>query len=120
MVRERLPQVLGQIGSELCFPWQQIAPIWLLWEKWRHHVFSKVFDWILFILEGNDDIHKSLTEFEIQPDPTNDDIARAWMSLKFGQIRLMVSMVTDRIITEITVLPLILGRFLFDPFHTCR
>ena len=36
---------------------------------------------------------------------------RAWMSLKFGQIRLMVSMATDRVITEKTVLPLFLGRF---------
>ena len=32
----------------------------------------KVFNWILFILTGNDDIHKSLNEFEIQPDPTTD------------------------------------------------
>ena len=37
--------------------WQQIG---LLWEKWRHHVFSNVFDRIHFILEGNNDIHKSL------------------------------------------------------------
>ena len=38
---------------------------------------------------------------------------RAWMSLKFGQIRLMVSMATYRVtcVTEITVLPLFLGRF---------
>ena len=35
-----------------------------------HHVFSKVFDWIHFILAGNDDIHKSLNEFEIWLDPT--------------------------------------------------
>ena len=33
--------------------------------KRRPHVFSKVFDWILFMLAGNDDIHKSLDEFEI-------------------------------------------------------
>ena len=31
---------------------------------------------------------------------------RAWMSLKFGQIRLRVSMATDRVIMEKTVLPL--------------
>ena len=37
-----------------------------------HHVFSKVSDWILFILTGNDDIHKSLDEFEIWPDWTTD------------------------------------------------
>ena len=34
--------------------------------------FSVVLDRILFILTGNDDIHKSLDEFEIQPDPTMD------------------------------------------------
>ena len=40
--------------------------------KWRHHVFSNVFDWIHFILAGNDDIHKSLNEFEIRRDTTID------------------------------------------------
>ena len=35
-------------------------------KKRRHHVFSKVFDRIHFILAGNDDIHKSLNEFEIR------------------------------------------------------
>ena len=45
---------------------------------------------------------------------------RAWMSLKFGQIRLLVSMATDRVIMEKTVLPLFLSCFLSDPFHTCR
>ena len=34
--------------------------------------FSKVFDQIHFILAGNDDIHKSLNEFEIWRDPTMD------------------------------------------------
>ena len=37
---------------------------------------------------------------------------RAWVSLKFGQIRLLVSMATDRVIMERkTVLPLFLGCF---------
>ena len=40
--------------------------------KWRHHVFSNVFDRIHFILAGNDDIHKSLNESEIWPDRTMD------------------------------------------------
>ena len=35
--------------------------------------FLACFYWILFILAGNDDIHKSLHEFEIQPDPTTDN-----------------------------------------------
>ena len=33
---------------------------------------SAVFDWIYFILADNYDIHKSLHEFEIRPDPTTD------------------------------------------------
>ena len=43
------------------------------WGKGRHHVFSTVFDRILFILAGNNDIRKSLHEFEIRPDPTTDN-----------------------------------------------
>ena len=35
-------------------------------------IFSKVFDRIHFILAGNDDIHKSLNEFEIWRDLTMD------------------------------------------------
>ena len=35
------------------------------------------------------------------------------MSLKFGQIRLLVSMATDRVIIEKTVLPLFLGCFFY-------
>ena len=41
--------------------------------KRGHHVFSAVFDRILFILAGNYDIHKSLHEFEIRPDLTTDN-----------------------------------------------
>ena len=37
-----------------------------------HHVFSNVFDRLRFILAGNDDIHKSLNEFEIRQDRTMD------------------------------------------------
>ena len=40
--------------------------------KRRRHNLSAVFDRILFILAGNDDIHKSLDEFEIWPDQTTD------------------------------------------------
>ena len=40
--------------------------------KRRRHVFSAVFDRILFILAGNDDIHKRLHEFEIRPGPATD------------------------------------------------
>ena len=41
-------------------------------EKRFCHFFSVVLDGIPFILTGNDDIHKSLDEFEIRPDPTTD------------------------------------------------
>ena len=34
------------------------------------HFFSAVLDRILFILAGNDNIHESLDEVEIQPDST--------------------------------------------------
>ena len=37
----------------------------IMGKKRRQHVFSNVFDWILFILAGNDDMHESLDEFEI-------------------------------------------------------
>ena len=37
--------------------------------------FLSCFDRILFILAGNDDIHKSLDEFKIRPDPTPDQRA---------------------------------------------
>ena len=35
------------------------------------HLFSAFLDRILFILAGNDYIHESLDEFEIQPDSTS-------------------------------------------------
>ena len=37
---------------------------------------------------------------------------RAWMSLKFGQIRLLVSMAKDRVIMERTALPLFSAVFI--------
>ena len=33
---------------------------------------SPGYDRIIFILAGDDDIHKSLDEFEIRPDPTTN------------------------------------------------
>ena len=34
------------------------------------YIFSAIFHLILFILAGNEDMHESLDEFEIGPDPT--------------------------------------------------
>ena len=39
--------------------------------KKMSHLFSAFLDRILFILAGNDYIHDSLDEFEIQPDSTS-------------------------------------------------
>ena len=61
-----------QLRLELWFLWQHIAPKGLQSGKRCHHVFSIVYDHILFILAGNDDIHKCLDEFEIGPDSTSD------------------------------------------------
>ena len=41
-------------------------------ERRKKFPFSAVFDRILFILAGNEDMHKSLDEFEFRPDPTTD------------------------------------------------
>ena len=59
---ERLHQVLGQIGLKLWFQLQQKAPIDLLWGKRCLHLFSVVFDPILFILAGNEDVHKIFSQ----------------------------------------------------------
>ena len=46
---------------------------------------------------------------------------RSWMSLKFGQIRLLVSMAKDRDIMEKNGVATFPRMFFFsDPFHTCR
>ena len=44
----------------------------VIMEKTVLPLFSAVFHLILFILAGNDDMHGSSEEFEIQPDPTTD------------------------------------------------
>ena len=46
---ERLHNVLWLIGSKLWCPWQQKAPIDLLWGKWCLHRFSIAFDPIMHV-----------------------------------------------------------------------
>ena len=83
-VGERLHKVLGQIESKLWFPWKQKAPIDLKWVKWYLHLFSVVFDLILLILAGNEDMHKISDEFEFRPDRTTDyGVSCPWASKKF-------------------------------------
>ena len=194
------------------YPWaSEKNPHRLIMGKRCCHFFSAILDRIHFILAGNDDIHESLDDFEIWPDPTTGShgnikgyngkkvchffsavfirsfsylqvmmtcmrarrsvhfcqigkltaelaalervkkfpytyngifgvatfsrlfligsisylqvtitYVRAWMSLKFGQIPLLISMAIDRVIMAKTVLPLFLVCLLSDPFHTCR
>ena len=66
-------------------PWaSEKIPIDLKWEKRSHHVFSAVCDRILFIVAGNEDIHKSLYEFEFRTDPTTDyGVSSPWASKKW-------------------------------------
>ena len=66
------------------------------------HFFSAFLNRILFILAGNDNLHESLDEFEIWPNP------------------IAGSMVTDRVMMEKMVSPLFLSCFSSVPFHTCR
>ena len=57
----------GQIS-----PLVSMATDRVMMEKWCCHFFSAVFNPILFILAGNDDMHESLEEFDIRPEPTTD------------------------------------------------
>ena len=63
---------MGQIGSELWFPWQQIAPLGVIMGKTVLPLFSAVFHPIIFILAGNNYMYESSDEFEIQHDSTTD------------------------------------------------
>ena len=81
---ERLHNVLGQTGSKLWCAWQQKAPIDLQWGKWFRHFFLVAFDPILFLLAGNEDMHKISDEFEFQPDRTTDyGVNCPWAPNKF-------------------------------------
>ena len=66
--RERLHNVLRQIGSKL----------------WCLHRFSVAFDPILFMLAGNEDMHKISDEFEFRPDRRTTDygVSCPWASKK--------------------------------------
>ena len=76
----------GQIGSELWFPWQQIAPIGLYWRKPCDHSSSFVLNWFFFILAGNEDIHNISDGFEIRQDQTRDfGVSCLWASEKSNE-----------------------------------
>ena len=105
---ERLHKVLGQIGSKLWFQWQQKAPIDLYWGKRCLHLFSVVFDPILFILAGNEDMYKISDEFEFRPDRTTAyGVSCTWASKKFHRLIMgkcclhASSFIFDRIIIKV-------------------
>ena len=54
----------------------------LIMGQWCCHFFSAILDQILLILAGNDDIPKSLDEFEPRPDPIRDHRVAALEHLK--------------------------------------
>ena len=73
-MRARKSSNFGLIGP----PTAELAALERLKKSHRHiiekqrciHFFSAFIDRILFILAVNDNIHESLDEFEIRPDPT--------------------------------------------------
>ena len=78
---ERPHNLFRKIGSKLWCPWQQKAPIDLQWGKCCLHLYSVAFDPILFILAGNEDIHKNSDEYEFRPDRTTDyGVSCPWAS----------------------------------------
>ena len=69
---EKLYKVLGQIGSKFWFPWQQKPPLTYNGEN-NVSTFSRLsFNLILFILAGNEDMHKILDKFEFLSDRITD------------------------------------------------
>ena len=71
-MRESLHKVLGKIRSTLVSMATEIQPLTYNGEKRCLHLFSVVFDPILFMLAGNEDMHKILDKFEFRPDRTTD------------------------------------------------
>ena len=59
-------------------------------EKWCCHFFLAILDQILFILAGNDDINKSLDEFEIRPDPIRDRRVSCSLASKKSMLPLLL------------------------------
>ena len=60
------------------------SPHWLIIAETSLHRFSVAFDLILFILAGNEDMHKISDEFEFWPDQTTDyGVSCPWASKIF-------------------------------------
>ena len=68
-VGERLHKVLGRLGLNSGFHGKRKPQ---LTYNGENDLFSVVFDPILFILAGNEEMHKVSDEFECRPDQTTD------------------------------------------------
>ena len=66
----RLHKGLGQIDHNSGFHGNRKPP--LTYGKQCLHLFSVVFDPILFILAGNEDMHKISDKFKFRPDRTSE------------------------------------------------
>ena len=102
---ERLHKVFEQTGLKLM---ATESPHWLKMGKTMSPPFSVVFNLILFILAGNEDMHKISNEFEFRPDRTPDyRVSRPWASKKFPRLIMgkcclhASSFIFDRIIIKV-------------------
>ena len=81
-VGKRLHKVLGRLDQNSGFHGNRKPSLTLMGKMMS--LFSVVFDPILFILAGNEDMHKISSEFEFQRDLTTDyGVSCPWGSKKF-------------------------------------
>ena len=73
----------GRLGQNSGFHDNRKSPLTYNGENDVSHLFSGVFDPILFILADNEDMHKISNKFEFRPDWTTDyKVSCPWASKK--------------------------------------
>ena len=83
-VGERLHKVFGVDWIKTLVSMATESRHWLIKGKWCLHLFLVVFYPILFILAGNEGMHKIWNEVEFRPDRTSDyGVSCPWASKKF-------------------------------------
>ena len=74
----------GRLGQNSGVHGKRKPPLTYNGGKWCLHLFLVAFDPILFILAGNEDMHKISNEFEFWPDQTTDyGVSCPWASKQF-------------------------------------
>ena len=94
----------GRLDKNSGFHGNRKPPIDLQWGKRCLHLFSVVFDLILFILAGNEDMHNISNSFEFRPDRTTVyGVSCPWASKKFPITykRVSPAFIFDRIIIKV-------------------